>query len=1261
MGLNQWNRIEELFHQTVDLDPAERALFLDKACAGDDELRRSVEGLIDADAGEDRFKGTVARALMEIEPETENVYEVIGKRIGKYSILSLIGEGGIGAVYRAMREEEPRKEVAIKLLKAGTETRITLRRFRLERQILAGLQHANIAQLMDAGATDKGLPYFVMEYVNGAPLLEYSRALSVRQRLELFRTLCSAVQYAHQRLVIHRDLKPANILVTREGVPKLLDFGIAKMLDPAAEGTTSSATAIGMRMLTPDYASPEQVRGEPVTTATDIYSMGAVLYELLTGQPAQHVSTSSPVEIEKIVCTRKPNKPSAVNRELDSDLDRIVLKALRKEPGLRYSSIEYFSDDIRLYLEGRPVSARDPTVWYRLGKFARRNRLGVALGSALAASVLIGAIASFTLYLRAEVEKERAEAQSYAANLAAAADETAAGRWASAETRLYNVNTLFRGWEWRHLMARMDQSTATLYLRAQSNVAGDGSISFSGDGTQALVYAGTTLRFWDLATHRALADFSVPGRIMVIEPNSNTALVAPPLDVEANPPVQGPILRLYDVRTNRVLVDYQGLETNCTAAAISAGGLLVAAASAPWFDSLPPEPRAITVWNGKTGKIIARLDGHRTMISGLAFSPDGRFLASASADHTVRTWQLGTGRSMVLQHSKPVSSVAFSSDGTLIASPCEDGTISVWQSATGRLLARWRAGKSGQAWGTAFSPDGRLLASASAGGGVQVWETLTGNLRQTFNGHEFASRVAFHPTRPRLYSGSTDGIFKEWSLEEEPGIVREPSGPVSAVAISRDGKYLAYASNAIIRVYDSTARYLLRTLGGHGGDVLTIAFSPDSSLLASGSEANTIDIWNVSNGELVRTLAGHNGSIRSVEFDKDAKRLVSGSVDQTIRVWNVNPPGPLMTIATTSRICKVAISPDGTTIAALRQHDGAIALWDVQSGKPSGTFELDIWKGDPNCGSMMFSQDGRLLVSAASDLTRIAIWDFPKRSLKQLFSVFGDSDETASDYIASLALSPDNSRIAIGSLYGGNITLMDARRGSLLVSLPGHTEAVSSLAWSSDGARIASGSLDGTIRLWDSKASYPPETRLLVTKAFDQLLLVEDVLHELRNDRSISPELRDSALKMALELGNVPYYQLFGRSWKVGESPRYSRTQYIQALRWAAAAVHSAPWNANCYLAVALLQYRIGDFHNALASAHEALTRLTLSSPRALAIRAMAYYKLDEIQPARNELARARSASKTVDSRVAGDDWASDGLHPGRLLEEAETIVSARR
>jgi serine/threonine protein kinase len=305
MTPERWQQVRGVFDQVASVPSAERAACLDQVCANDADLRREVESLLLShhEAGTE-FLNTPAINLSRPTPTR------VGRRIGAYNILEEIGRGGMGEVYRAGRADgQYEKEVAIKLVRGGYDTASVLERFRHERQILASLDHPNIARLLDGGTTDEGLPYLVMELIEGTPIDQYCDAhkLNVTDRLRLFVQVCSAVQYAHQRLVIHRDIKPGNILVTKDGVPKLLDFGIAKILDPAASAATTVAGP-----MTPEYASPEQIRGEPITTATDVYSLGVVLYQLLTGHSPYPKSTHVPHEFARAICEFEPERPSAV-------------------------------------------------------------------------------------------------------------------------------------------------------------------------------------------------------------------------------------------------------------------------------------------------------------------------------------------------------------------------------------------------------------------------------------------------------------------------------------------------------------------------------------------------------------------------------------------------------------------------------------------------------------------------------------------------------------------------------------------------------------------------------------------------------------------------------------------------------------------------------------------------------------------------------------------------------------------------------------
>ncbi|MEZ5290812.1 MAG: protein kinase [Vicinamibacterales bacterium] len=363
------------------------------------------------------------------------------ERVGAYRLVRELGQGGMGTVHLAVRDDDAfQKRVALKILKRGMDTEAIVRRFRTERQILAGLDHPNIARLFDGGTTADGRPYLVMEYVEGAPLVEYAdaRSLDVAARLELFVQVCAAVQHAHQNLVIHRDLKPANVLVTSDGVPKLLDFGIAKLLNPEMAGHTLAPTAPGLQMMTPEYASPEQVRGDTVTTASDVYSLGVLLYEFLTGRQPYRLTSRAFSEIVRAVCEEEPERPSLAvtrpaapktdtgpartgprstrpadsqrwQRRLAGDLDNILLKALSKEPARRYASVDQFAEDLRRHLAGLPVLARQDTFGYRASKFVRRHRGAVTAGAAVGLALVAGMAGVVWQARVASRERARAE------------------------------------------------------------------------------------------------------------------------------------------------------------------------------------------------------------------------------------------------------------------------------------------------------------------------------------------------------------------------------------------------------------------------------------------------------------------------------------------------------------------------------------------------------------------------------------------------------------------------------------------------------------------------------------------------------------------------------------------------------------------------------------------------------------------------------------------------------------------------------------
>jgi eukaryotic-like serine/threonine-protein kinase len=430
MTPERYLEIKDIFQHAIELPTEQRAGYLDAACKSDAEIRAELESLLAAHGAEGAQ--LVDERLTKLVPDLarQEVPDAAGRRIGTYRIVRLLGEGGMGAVYEASRADDQfQQRVALKLVKGAAYSDAVLQRFRQERQILATLDHPHIARLLDGGLTPEGQPYFIMEYVDGKPIDKYceEKRLGIRVRLQLFRDVCSAVQYAHQNLVVHRDLKPGNILVTPDGQVKLLDFGIAKLLRDQDDQPADTLTMTGMHLMTPEYASPEQVRGTKITTATDVYSLGVVLYELLTGTRPFRLKERRQGEIERIICEQEPTRPSTavkqtgsasmigemkpkrLRRALAGDLDNIVLRAMRKEPHRRYSSPEAMSEDIRRYLDGDPVTAHPPSILYQSSKFILRHRTTVAAACLLILSLTVGMVT--TLWQAHEANLARAKAE----------------------------------------------------------------------------------------------------------------------------------------------------------------------------------------------------------------------------------------------------------------------------------------------------------------------------------------------------------------------------------------------------------------------------------------------------------------------------------------------------------------------------------------------------------------------------------------------------------------------------------------------------------------------------------------------------------------------------------------------------------------------------------------------------------------------------------------------------------------------------------
>jgi len=417
MDAARWTQVQNLFEAALERPPHQREAFLQTACADDPALLAEVRSLIAADANAHPLLDSLALDAFSLPRDLlpPGILPAQGERIGPYRIVEPLGRGGMGAVFLAQRADgQFEQQVALKLIRGGAASQRIVRRFESERQILARLNHPHIARLLDGGLTADGQPYFAMEYVDGVPLDQYCEQhdCSVDERLHLVRGACEAVQYAHRRLIVHRDLKPSNLLVTADGTVKLLDFGIAKML--AGEDDDPGLTQTDQAVMTPAYAAPEQVQHVPVTTATDVYALGVVLYELLAGRRPLDLANRSPAEVERLVTKQTPDPPSALapperRRALRGDLDTICLKALRKEPERRYASAEQLAEDLQRHRTGRPVAARPDTVGYRTRKFLQRHRAGVAT-AVVVAGLLVALVGFYTARLAQERDRARLEA-----------------------------------------------------------------------------------------------------------------------------------------------------------------------------------------------------------------------------------------------------------------------------------------------------------------------------------------------------------------------------------------------------------------------------------------------------------------------------------------------------------------------------------------------------------------------------------------------------------------------------------------------------------------------------------------------------------------------------------------------------------------------------------------------------------------------------------------------------------------------------------